>query len=309
MAGPRRRRCLPIPRMLRSFHLGSKEIVSANKSKVTPYHTKMWRNLGRFGADSVRDRAFVLVQAAAWEPCRGPRDAEVRMDTEVLESMMALTVADGTLAGSMGIKIVSASGTEVVATMPVAGNTQPFGLLHGGASCVLAETVGSLAAALHAGRDRTGVGIEISATRPRGARDGAVAAVATLAHGGRTLATYDIVITDPDGRPGVHLAADLPDQGRGARGSCLRAAATRRPGACCPRSLLRRPSAWSAGGPSTFSGTRGTPRARSARARTGAGPWPGRAAYGPRAARAACRSPGQARGSRRNGSPPTPRRG
>ncbi|MDQ2815645.1 MAG: hotdog fold thioesterase, partial [Actinomycetota bacterium] len=65
--------------------------------------------------------------------------------------MMALTVAAGTLAGSMGIKIVSASGTEVVATMPVAGNTQPFGLLHGGASCVLAETAGSLAAALHAG--------------------------------------------------------------------------------------------------------------------------------------------------------------
>jgi 1,4-dihydroxy-2-naphthoyl-CoA hydrolase len=122
------------------------------------------------------------------------------MDTEVLESMMALTVADGTLAGSMGIKIVSASGTEVVATMPVAGNTQPFGLLHGGASCVLAETVGSLAAVLHAGRDRTVVGIEISATHHRGARDGEVTAVATLAHGGRTLATYDIVITDPDGR-------------------------------------------------------------------------------------------------------------
>ena len=122
------------------------------------------------------------------------------MDTEVPESMMAMTVADGTLAASMGIKIMSATGTEVVATMPVAGNIQPFGLLHGGASCVLAETAGSLAAALHAGPGRTVVGIEISATHHRGARDGEVTAVATLAHGGRTLATYDIVITDPDGR-------------------------------------------------------------------------------------------------------------
>ncbi len=100
----------------------------------------------------------------------------------------------------MGIKIVSASGAEVVATMPVAGNIQPFGLLHGGASCVLAETIGSLGAALHAGLGRVVVGIEISATHHRAARDGEVTAVATLAHGGRTLATYDIVITDSAGR-------------------------------------------------------------------------------------------------------------
>jgi uncharacterized protein (TIGR00369 family) len=84
--------------------------------------------------------------------------------------------------------------------MPVAGNTQPFGLLHGGASCVLAETIGSLGAALHAGLSRVVVGIEISATHHRGARDGDVTAVATLAHGGRTIATYDIVISDSAGR-------------------------------------------------------------------------------------------------------------
>ena len=83
--------------------------------------------------------------------------------------------------------------------MPVAGNVQPYGLLHGGASCVLAETIGSLAAALHAGLGRVVVGIEISATHHRGVRDGEVTAVATLAHGGRTLATYDIVISDSDG--------------------------------------------------------------------------------------------------------------
>src|ERR1700745_3860853 len=100
----------------------------------------------------------------------------------------------------MGIKVVSASGSEVVATMPVAGNIQPFGLLHGGASCVLAETIGSLGAALHAGPGRVVVGIEISATHHRGARGGEVTAVAALVHGGQTLATYDIVITDSAGR-------------------------------------------------------------------------------------------------------------
>jgi uncharacterized protein (TIGR00369 family) len=121
------------------------------------------------------------------------------MDQEMLDRIIAVTIAEGTLAHSMGIKIVSASGTEAVATMPVAGNIQPYGLLHGGASCVLAETIGSLAAALHAGQGRVVVGIEISATHHRSARDGEVTAIATLAHGGRTLVTYEIVITDPAG--------------------------------------------------------------------------------------------------------------
>ncbi len=122
------------------------------------------------------------------------------MDQEMLDRVMAATTARGTLAHSMGIRILSASGAEVVATMPVAGNTQPYGLLHGGASCVLAETTGSLGAALHAGLGRVVVGIEISATHHRGARDGEVTAVATLAHGGQTVATYDIVISDAAGR-------------------------------------------------------------------------------------------------------------
>ena len=122
------------------------------------------------------------------------------MDQETLDRVVAVTTAEGTLAHRMGITIVSASGTEVVATMPVAGNTQPFGLLHGGASCVLAETIGSLGAALHAGLGRVVVGIEIGATHHRGATAGDVTAVATLAHGGRTLATYEIVITDSAGR-------------------------------------------------------------------------------------------------------------
>ncbi len=104
------------------------------------------------------------------------------------------------LPGRMGIKILEASPRRVVGTMPVAGNTQPYGLLHGGASCVLAESLGSLGSALHAGPGRVTVGIEISATHHRGAAAGEVTAVATLLHGGRTLTTYEIVITDELGR-------------------------------------------------------------------------------------------------------------
>jgi 1,4-dihydroxy-2-naphthoyl-CoA hydrolase len=105
-----------------------------------------------------------------------------------------------TLAGRMGIRILEASRERVVGTMPVEGNTQPYGILHGGASCVLAESLGSLGSALQAGPDRFTVGIEINATHHRPARAGLVTGVATLAHGGRTMSTFDVVITDEDGR-------------------------------------------------------------------------------------------------------------
>jgi 1,4-dihydroxy-2-naphthoyl-CoA hydrolase len=105
-----------------------------------------------------------------------------------------------TLAGRMGIKIVEASAQRVVGTMPVEGNTQPYGILHGGASCVLAESLGSLGSALQAGPGRFTVGIEINATHHRPARSGLVTGVATLVHGGRTMSTFDIVITDEAGK-------------------------------------------------------------------------------------------------------------
>jgi uncharacterized protein (TIGR00369 family) len=85
--------------------------------------------------------------------------------------------------------------------MPVEGNTQPYGLLHGGASCVLAETLGSVAAALHA-QERFGgiaLGLEISATHHRSARAGQVTGVATPLHRGGSVATYEIAITDEAG--------------------------------------------------------------------------------------------------------------
>ncbi|GAA2207026.1 hypothetical protein GCM10009850_024840 [Nonomuraea monospora] len=106
----------------------------------------------------------------------------------------------GTLADRMGIEFLEASPERVVGRMPVEGNTQPYGLLHGGASAVLAETLGSVGAAVHAGPDRIAVGIELNATHHRSATAGYVTGVATRLHGGRTLATYDIAITDEQGR-------------------------------------------------------------------------------------------------------------
>ena len=108
------------------------------------------------------------------------------------------TMNGGTLGEKMGIEILEVTSQRVVATMPVAGNTQPFGLLHGGASVVLAETLGSIGAMMHAGEGRIAVGIEINATHHRAARAGLVTGTATALSLGNTLATYDVLITDED---------------------------------------------------------------------------------------------------------------
>jgi 1,4-dihydroxy-2-naphthoyl-CoA hydrolase len=124
-----------------------------------------------------------------------------------VEQDIAQRIREAFLAGSrdtlverMGITILEATAQRVVGTMPVAGNTQPYGLLHGGASCVLAETLGSLGSALHAGLERVTVGIEISATHHRAASGGQVTGIASLLHGGRSVTTYEIVISDERGR-------------------------------------------------------------------------------------------------------------
>ncbi len=108
--------------------------------------------------------------------------------------------AAGTLVERMGIELLEARADRVVGTMPVAGNTQPYGLLHGGASVVLAETLGSYAAALHAGPGRHAVGIEVSASHHRAVRDGVVRGTATALHLGRASATYEIVVEDSTSR-------------------------------------------------------------------------------------------------------------
>jgi 1,4-dihydroxy-2-naphthoyl-CoA hydrolase len=101
----------------------------------------------------------------------------------------------------LGIRIVDFDPDRVVATMPVEGNQQPYGLLHGGATCALVESVGSWAAALAAGPDRQVVGIELNASYLRAATSGKVTAVCTPVRRGRTLATFLIEVSDDEGRP------------------------------------------------------------------------------------------------------------
>ena len=104
---------------------------------------------------------------------------------------------EGTLVSLMGIVVTEASPERIVATMPVKGNTQPYGLLHGGASCVLAESLGSIGSALHAAPfGKVAVGVDINATHHRAARDGVVTGVATPIYLGRTTTSYEVVITD-----------------------------------------------------------------------------------------------------------------
>jgi uncharacterized protein (TIGR00369 family) len=106
----------------------------------------------------------------------------------------------GALNEKMGIELVEITAERVVATMPVEGNTQPYGLLHGGASVVLAETLGSIGSALHAMPDKLSVGVDINATHHRSATTGTVTGTATAIHLGRSSACYEVVIIDEQGR-------------------------------------------------------------------------------------------------------------
>lgn len=106
----------------------------------------------------------------------------------------------GTLFERMEMELLELAPDRAVGRIPVKGNTQPAGLLHGGASVVLAETLGSLAAQAHAGPGKQTVGIEVSATHHRGAREGYVTGTATAVHLGRTTASYEIAITDDAGK-------------------------------------------------------------------------------------------------------------
>jgi 1,4-dihydroxy-2-naphthoyl-CoA hydrolase len=105
----------------------------------------------------------------------------------------------GALDIKMGIKLIEASPERLVATMPVEGNTQPIGLLHGGANVVLAESLGSIGTQLHAGPERKIVGVDINATHHKSATSGIVTAVATPVSLGKTMCCYEIVITNEKG--------------------------------------------------------------------------------------------------------------
>lgn len=106
----------------------------------------------------------------------------------------------GALNERMGIQIIEFTKERAVATMPVLGNTQPFGLLHGGAYCVLGETLGSMHANLVAPEGKVGVGIDINATHTGSAVQGIVTGVCTPVHTGRSIAVHEITISDETGR-------------------------------------------------------------------------------------------------------------
>ncbi len=106
----------------------------------------------------------------------------------------------GALAEKMGLSWVEFSIDRCVATMPVEGNTQPVGLMHGGAYVVLGESLGSMAANLHAGPDRLAVGLDINATHTRSATSGHVTGVCTPIHLGRSVTVHEIVVSDDRGR-------------------------------------------------------------------------------------------------------------
>ena len=100
----------------------------------------------------------------------------------------------------IGMRLVEVSKERIVGTVPVAGNRQPYGLLHGGVNATLGETLGSVLAALNAGPTRAAMGLELSCTHHRAARDGLVTGVCTPLHIGRSVSTFETVITDDKGR-------------------------------------------------------------------------------------------------------------
>ncbi len=106
----------------------------------------------------------------------------------------------GHLGERMGVAVLEASPDRVVGTLPVEGNTQPYGLLHGGASAVLAETLGSVGAMLHGGPAKVAVGVDLNCTHHRGVRSGLVTGTATPVHRGRSTATYEITLTEESGK-------------------------------------------------------------------------------------------------------------
>jgi uncharacterized protein (TIGR00369 family) len=121
-------------------------------------------------------------------------------DLSIAELIAFLPQGNGKLNDKMGVELLEVSAERVVATMPVEGNTQPFGLLHGGASVVLAETLGSIGSAVHAYPEKVAVGVDINATHHRSATSGLVTGVATAIHLGRSSTAYEIVITDERGK-------------------------------------------------------------------------------------------------------------
>lgn len=105
----------------------------------------------------------------------------------------------GALAEKMGIEFVETDPKRVVARMPVEGNTQPFGILHGGASAVLAETLASIGGWLNAPQKMV-LGLELKVNHLRPAKRGWLTGTGVPIHIGRTTQLWEMRITDEDDR-------------------------------------------------------------------------------------------------------------
>lgn len=118
-----------------------------------------------------------------------------------MDNMMDSNLLKGTLIETLGIKIVELSKEKVIATMPVCEATrQPMGMLHGGASVALAETVASVGAYNYIdSKTQAVVGLEINANHIQGKRDGIVTAIGVPLHKGQTTMVWDIKISDEEG--------------------------------------------------------------------------------------------------------------
>jgi len=123
-----------------------------------------------------------------------PDDLDPELVARLVES------GGGALSSKMGIEYLELSAEHSVATMPVEGNTQVLGILHGGAHVVLGESLGSISSAIHAGPGRIAMGIEINATHSGSISSGFVTATCDALVLGRTLATHEIVVRDESGR-------------------------------------------------------------------------------------------------------------
>lgn len=118
------------------------------------------------------------------------------MSQESIKNYELWKIQLGELDEKMGVRVLEESAQRVVATMPVAGNRQSLGLLHGGAMLALGEAVGSWAAVIHASSmGKVAVGVDVNATHHKSSREGQVRATATAIHLGRSLTTHEVVIT------------------------------------------------------------------------------------------------------------------
>jgi 1,4-dihydroxy-2-naphthoyl-CoA hydrolase len=107
---------------------------------------------------------------------------------------------EGTLIEKIGLEWLEVTPERIVARIPVESNVQPYGLLHGGATAALCETIGSLGAALVAGPESLPVGIELNVNHIRSVREGFVTATGVPLHSGRRTAVWDMRVHDDDGR-------------------------------------------------------------------------------------------------------------